>query len=226
MTLDVLDVVQFGGERIGYVNDDDLPVGLALIEEGHNTEDLDLLDLASITDLFADLANIERIVVALGLGLGMRVVGIFPGLEGCYYFKKTWVNTRDATNLREGTVVPDVAVVGEAVANETQTALLDVLFDRIEWLLLGDLEFSVGPAGDFDNHIEDTIALVCKERNVVEGGDDGSVLFWIYAMFWQELVSQLATDVREILRNLPKVWGAPTTRVENSVEGDEVAQAG
>ena len=226
MTLDVLDVVQLGSERISDVNDDDLPIGFTLIEEGHDTENLDLLDLASKPDLFTDLANVERIVVALGLGFGMRVVGIFPGLEECYYFKKTWVNTRDATNLREGTVVPDVAVVGEAVANETQTALLDVLFDGIEWLFLGDLEFGVGPAGDFDDHVEDTITLVGKEWNVVEGGDDGSVLFWIYAMFWQELVSQLATDVREILRNLPKVWGAPTTRVENSVEGDEVAQAG
>ena len=164
----------------------------------------------------------RSIVVALGLGLGMRVVGIFPGLEGCYYLK-TEVNARDLTNLRECTVVPDITVVGEAVANEAQTTLLDVLLDGIEWLLLGDLEFSVGPAGDFDNHVEDTIALVCKERNVVEGGDDGSVLFWIYAMFWQELVNELATDVRENVRNLPKVWGAPTTRVENSVGGDEVA---
>jgi len=136
------------------------------------------------------------------------------------------VNAQDATNLRECTVVPDVTVVGEAVANETQTTLLDVLLDGIEWLFLGYLEFGVGPAGDFDNHVEDAIALVGKERNVVEGGDDGSVLFWIYAMFWREVVNKPATDVREIVRNLPKVWGAPTTRVENSVEGDEVAQTG
>ena len=82
MTLDILDVVQLGSEGIGNVNDDDLPVGLTLIEEGHDTEDLDLFDLASEADLLADLANVERIVVALGLGFGVRVVGVFPGLEG------------------------------------------------------------------------------------------------------------------------------------------------
>jgi len=126
------------------------------------------------------------------------------------------MNARNVTNLREGTIVPDVTVVGEAVADETQTTLFDVLLDGIEWLFLGDLELGVGPAGDLDNHVEDAIALVGKERNVVEGGDDGSVLFWIDTMLWREMVSQLATDVCGIVRDLPKVWGAPTTRVENS----------
>lgn len=86
-------------------------------------------------------------------------------------------------NLREGAVVPNVTVVGEAVTNETQTTLLDVLFDGIERLLLGDLELGVGPTGDLDNHVEDTIALIGEERNVVEGGDDGSVLFRMDTMF-------------------------------------------
>ena len=82
------------------------------------------------------------------------------------------MNTRDVTNLREGAVVPDVAVVWEAVANETQTALFDVLLDGIERLLLGDLELGVGPTRDLDNHVENAIALVGKERDVVEGGED------------------------------------------------------
>ena len=89
MTFDVLDIVQLWSERIGDVNDDDLPVGFTLIEEGHDTENLDLLDLPSKPDLFTDLANVERIVVALGLGFGVRVVGIFPGLEGCCDLEKT-----------------------------------------------------------------------------------------------------------------------------------------
>ena len=120
------------------------------------------------------------------------------------------------TDLREGTIVPDVTVVREAVADETQATLLDVLFDGIECLFLGDLELGVGPAGDLDNHVEDAIALVGKERNVVEGGDDGSVLFRVDAMIWCKLVSLLATDLHEIIRNVPKVLGAPTTRGENS----------
>jgi len=86
------------------------------------------------------------------------------------------------TNLREGTVVPDVTVVGEAVSNETQTALLDVLLDGVEWLIFGDFKLGVGPTGDLDNHVEDAIALIGKERDVVEGGDNGSVLFGIDAM--------------------------------------------
>ena len=87
MTLDILDVVQLWSERIGNVDNDDLPVGLSLIEEGHDTENLDLLDLTSKPDLFTNLANVERIVVTLGLGFGVSMVGIFPGLEGRCYFK-------------------------------------------------------------------------------------------------------------------------------------------
>jgi len=39
----------------------------------------------------------------------------------------------------ESTVVPEVALVREAVAHEPELALLDVLLDGIEELLLGDL---------------------------------------------------------------------------------------
>jgi len=92
------------------------------------------------------------------------------------------MNGRGVTNLRECAVVPDVAVMGEAVANKTQTTLLDVLFDWIEWLLLADLELCVGPTRDLNNHVEDAIALVGKERDVVEWGDHSSILFRIDAM--------------------------------------------
>ena len=88
------------------------------------------------------------------------------------------------THLRESTVVPDVPVVGEAVAHVAQTALLDVLLDGIERLLLGDFHLGVGPAGDLDDHVEDAIALIGEERDVVERGDDLAVLFDVDAMFW------------------------------------------
>jgi len=164
VTLDILDIIQLGSERVVDINDDDLPVGLALIEEGHDTENFDLLDLTSVTDLFADLANVEWIVVTLGLGFGVRVVWILPG-------------------LREGTIVPDVTVMGEAVSNETQTTLFYVLLDGIEGLILGDLDLCVGPTWDLNNHVEDTIVLVEKERDVVEGGKHRPVLFGVDAMF-------------------------------------------
>ena len=75
--------------------------------------------------------------------------------------------------------------MGETVANETQTAFLDVLFDGVECFLLGDLKLGVGPARDLYNHVEDAIVLVGKERDVVEGGEDGPILFRIDAVFWK-----------------------------------------
>jgi len=42
--------------------------------------------------------------------------------------------------LREGTVVPEVTLVREAVADESKLALLNVLLDRVEEFFLGDLE--------------------------------------------------------------------------------------
>lgn len=52
----------------------------------------------------------------------------------------TWVYRKSGiAYLGKGTVVPQVALVGEAVANKAKLALLDVLLDGVEELLLGDL---------------------------------------------------------------------------------------
>lgn len=118
--LDVLDVVQAGSKRVVDVDDNDLPVSLTLVEESHDTEDLDLLDLTRLGDELTDLADVEGVVVTVHLGLGVGGVGVLPGLG-------------------EGTVVPEVALVGEAVADEAQLALLGVLLDGVEGLILGDL---------------------------------------------------------------------------------------
>jgi len=45
----------------------------------------------------------------------------------------------ERTYTREGTVVPEVAFVREAVADEAKLAFLDVLFDGIEEFVFGDL---------------------------------------------------------------------------------------
>jgi hypothetical protein len=81
VALNVLDVVELRGQRVVHVNDNDLPVSLLLVEKGHDTEDLDLLDLAGVANKLADLADIERVVVTLGLGLGVNDVGVLPGLQ-------------------------------------------------------------------------------------------------------------------------------------------------
>ena len=43
------------------------------------------------------------------------------------------------TYLREGAVVPEITLVGEAVTDEAELALLRVLLDGVQGLLLGDL---------------------------------------------------------------------------------------
>ena len=71
-------------------------------------------------------------------------------------------------NLGESTVVPNVPVVGEAVAHVAQATLLDVLLDGVERLLLGDFHLGIGPAGNLDDHVENAIVTIRKERDVVE----------------------------------------------------------
>lgn len=81
MAFDILDVVELVGKGVVHVNDNDLPVSLFLVEESHDTQNLDLLDLASVTNQFTNLADVEGVIVALGLGLWVNNVGVFPGLS-------------------------------------------------------------------------------------------------------------------------------------------------
>lgn len=83
----------------------------------------------------------------------------------------------DSAHLGESAVVPDIAVVREAVTNEAQTTLLNILLDGIEGLLLGYLHLGVGPPRNLDNHVEDPIVLVREEGDVMEWGDDLAVAF-------------------------------------------------
>merc|ERR1712000_163459 len=163
VSFDVLNVVQLGSKRVVDVNDNDLPVSLLLVEKGHDTEDLDLLDLASVADELADLADIERIVVTLGLGLGVDGVGVLPGLG-------------------EGTVVPEVTLVGEAVSDVSKLALLDFLLDGVEEFLLGDLELGIGPSRDLNNHVQNGLLLVGVEGDIVEWRDGLAILLDVDAV--------------------------------------------
>jgi hypothetical protein len=74
-------------------------------------------------------------------------------------------------------------VVGEAVAHIAQAALLDVLLDGVERLLLGDFHLGIGPAGNLDDHVENAIVPICKERDVMERRDDLAVLLDVDAVF-------------------------------------------
>lgn len=65
------------------------------------------LNLPNIPNRLPNLTNIQRIVIPLSLGLGVFDRRVLP-------------------RLREGAVVPDVSVVGETVADETEFAFFDV----------------------------------------------------------------------------------------------------
>lgn len=80
VALNVLNVVELGGQSVVDVDDNDLPVGLLLVDQGHDTKNLDLLDLTRVANKLTDLANVERVVVTLGLGLRVNGVGVLPGL--------------------------------------------------------------------------------------------------------------------------------------------------
>lgn len=81
MPLNILDIVQAISERIGDIDDDDLPIGLALVEERHDAEHLDLFDLTNVTHVLANLAHVERVVVALRFRLRVELPRVFPGLS-------------------------------------------------------------------------------------------------------------------------------------------------
>ena len=78
--LDILNVVELASKRVIDVDDDDFPVRLALIKQCHHAEHFHLLDLASVADLLANLAHVQRVVVTLGLGVRVSRSGVLPSL--------------------------------------------------------------------------------------------------------------------------------------------------
>lgn len=87
--LDILNIVELGGQGVVDINDDDLPVGLSFIEKSHDTENFDLLDLTYISKLLANLAHVKRVIVAVSLGLRMNLSRVFPSLQTCISFTAT-----------------------------------------------------------------------------------------------------------------------------------------
>jgi hypothetical protein len=68
--------------------------------------------LTRVANSFSDFDNINRIVITLSVGIVVENIGIFP-------------------SLGKSTIVPDVTLVGEAVANKSGLTLLDILLDRV-----------------------------------------------------------------------------------------------
>lgn len=111
--LDISNVVQLISQRIGHVDRDHLPVGFALIDQRYRSQDLHLDNFATFCHPVANFQHINGIVVTLAAGRRVQVLGVLP-------------------RLRQRTVVPDVAVVWEAVGDEAQLALFHVLLNRVQ----------------------------------------------------------------------------------------------
>lgn len=126
VSLNILNVIELRSQWVVDIDDNDLPVGLLLIEQGHNTENLDLLNLARVSDQFTNLANVQWIVVTLGLGFWVDNVRVLPSLISNQLVSQI-ICVYSQSYLREGTVVPEITLVWEAVADETKLALLDIL---------------------------------------------------------------------------------------------------
>ncbi|KAH3663826.1 hypothetical protein OGAPHI_005229 [Ogataea philodendri] len=155
--LDILNVVQLGGQWVVDVDDNDLPVGLTFVQQSHDTKNLDLLDLARVGNVLTDLTNVQWIVVSG---------------SPCFWVGHSWV----LPGLRESTVVVDVTVVRETVSDESQLTLLGVLNDRVELLFLGNLQLGVGPSWNFDNHVQDLLGLISIQWDVMERRDHLAIL--------------------------------------------------
>lgn len=69
-------------------------------------------NLSPLGDAVANLTHVKRVVVSLGSGVRIDMARVFP-------------------RLGKGTIVPDVAVVREAIVDVAKLALFDVLLDRV-----------------------------------------------------------------------------------------------
>ncbi len=113
--------------------------------------------------------------------------------------------------MREGSVVPDVTVMREAVSHKSEFALLDVLLDRVEFLVLRNLELGVGPSRYFNNHVQDSLFLVGIKGNIVKGRD------WRSIFFLKQEVSITDDSIleRTMKTRYSRVFGAPIWRRVN-----------
>lgn len=112
---DVLDVLHLISKRVVDVDSQELPVSLALIDQRQSSEDLHLDDVTTRSHSRANLADVDRVVVAFAPGGLVNMLGPLP-------------------RLRQSSIVPDVAFVRENVGNETEFLFLDVLLDRVQGL--------------------------------------------------------------------------------------------
>ena len=108
------------GKWISDVDGDDFPISFAFIDQSNRPEHFDLDDATPLGNLVTDLADVDGVIVALTSRALVDNVRVLP-------------------RLRDGSVVPNVAVVRETVGHEPQLAFLHILLDRIQCFFFANL---------------------------------------------------------------------------------------
>ena len=108
------------------------------INEGHSPQNLHLPNITPATHTIPNLTHVQRVIVSLSLRIGINVARILPrlwreSLEQCRHMKNSRVY------LGEGSIVPDVAMVWEAVVHKTHFPFLHILFDWVQCISRVDL---------------------------------------------------------------------------------------
>lgn len=80
MSLHVFDIIQSRRQWVVDVDDDDLPIGFFLIEQGHYAKYFHLFDLTRGGHELTNFADVQRIIIAFCFGLRMDDIRIFPSL--------------------------------------------------------------------------------------------------------------------------------------------------
>ena len=76
-------------------------------------------------------------------------------------------------------------MMGKAISNETQLPLFNILLNWIVILVLRNFLFGIGPARDFNNHVEN-LGTCCwrgsKEGDIMPWGHNDTVLLEVDAV--------------------------------------------
>mmetsp|Transcript_11452 Transcript_11452/g.42747 ORF Transcript_11452/g.42747 Transcript_11452/m.42747 type:complete len:344 (+) Transcript_11452:355-1386(+) len=167
-------VVQLLRPAVRDIDDDDLPVGFAVVDHAETSQDLHLADRPRGDDAQPDFADVQRVVVAADAGVRVDVVGVLPGAG-------------------------EAAVVEEDISllELAEDALLHVLLDGVLRLVGGDLKLLAAVLRNLAHEVERSRGAVVhfvavEQRHVVpEGdGDVGLLAGGLHAVRQGSLVSK------------------------------------
>lgn len=113
-------------------------------------------------------------------------------------------------------------MVREAISNKAEFALLCILFDWIKELFLANFQLGISPSRDLDNHVQDGLALISKEWDIMPRRDwlawltfEPRTPFWIVEGHTINTIILNSNPFQPCYS--PSVLGAPTCLVLNSL---------